>query len=87
MVSRAPLFFQLHDYSSNMEERITIYNLQGRSSLWWEHLVKLKYIDEENITRKNFKNYFQQEYLSEKYYDNKMEELFELKLGNLTMDA
>ena len=34
-----------------------------------------------------FKKYFQQEYLSKKYYDNKMEELFELKLGNLTMDV
>ena len=31
--------------------------------------------------------YFQQEYLSEKYYDNKMEEFFEFKLGKLTMDA
>ena len=36
---------------------------------------------------KSLKIFFQQENLSEKYYDNKMEELFELKMRNLTMCA
>ena len=70
-----------------MEERIAIYHLRGRASLLWEHLVKIKYIDDEDITWKKSKKYFQQEYLTYKYYDNKMEEFFELKLRNLTMDA
>jgi hypothetical protein len=30
--------------------------------------------------------YFQKKYLSEKYYDKKMQEFFELKLGSMTMD-
>ena len=43
-----------------MEERIDIYHLQGIDIIWWEHLVKLKYIDEENITWKKFLKYFKQ---------------------------
>ena len=69
-----------------MEERIYIYHFKWRASIWWKHLVKLKYIDEENITWRKFKKYFQQEYLPEKYYDNKMEEFFEVELRNITMD-
>ena len=32
-----------------------------------------------------YKKYFQKEYLSEHYYDKKMEEFFEFKLGSMTM--
>jgi hypothetical protein len=33
-----------------------------------------------------FKKYFQKKYLSKHYYDRKMKEFFELKLGSMTMD-
>jgi hypothetical protein len=33
-----------------------------------------------------FIRYFQHKYLSEKYYDKKMQDLFELKLESMTMD-
>ena len=47
-------FFKLHNYASTMEARITMYHFRGSASLWWEHLVKIKYIDEEYITWKKF---------------------------------
>jgi hypothetical protein len=33
-----------------------------------------------------FKKYFQKEYLSEYFYDKKMQEFFELRLGSMTME-
>ena len=29
-------FFRLHDYSENMKERISIFNLKGKANIWWE---------------------------------------------------
>ena len=66
---------------------VSIYHLQGKASIWWDELVKLKDIDEDKITWKNFKKHFQKEYLSENYYDKKMEVFFELKSGSMTMES
>ena len=35
-------FFQVHDYSRNMKVRIAIFNLNGRSSIWWYHCKQVK---------------------------------------------
>ena len=51
-------FFQLHQYTPNMETRVFIYHLQVKSSIWWDHLVKQKGIDEDKIYCKKFKKYF-----------------------------
>jgi hypothetical protein len=32
-------YFQLHNYSSQAEERISIYQLKGKESMWWDQLV------------------------------------------------
>jgi hypothetical protein len=47
---------------------------------------KVKHIDEKRISWRKFKRYFQQQYLSEKYYDKNMQDFFELKLGSMKMD-
>ena len=39
-------YLQLHNYSSNMESRISIYNLQCKSSMLWDQLVQVKNINE-----------------------------------------
>ena len=39
-------YFQVHDYSRNMKERVAIFNLNGRASIWWEHLKQVKRISE-----------------------------------------
>ena len=35
-------YFQVQDYSGNMRARVAIFNLNGRASIWWEHLKQVK---------------------------------------------
>jgi hypothetical protein len=53
-------YFQLHNYSSNLEAKIVIYHLQGKASMWWDQLKQVKHINERRISWKQFKKYFQQ---------------------------
>jgi hypothetical protein len=52
--------FQVHDYSRNMKARVAIFNMNGRASIWWEDLKKVKKISERKITWKNLRNTFRQ---------------------------
>ena len=38
------------------------------------------------MTWREFNRYFQNKYLTERYYDNKIKDFFELKLGFMTID-
>jgi hypothetical protein len=78
-------YFQLHNYSSNLEAKIGTYHLHGKVSMWWDQLKQVEHVNESRITWKKFKKYFQKDYLSEHFYDKKMEEFFELRLGSMTM--
>jgi hypothetical protein len=78
-------YFQLHNYSSNLEAWISTYHLHGKDSIWWDQLKQVKHINENRITWKKFKKYFQKEYLSKHFYDRKMQDFFELRLGSMTM--
>ena len=42
-------YFQVHDYSGNMKERVAIFNLNGRASIWWEHFKQEKRISERRL--------------------------------------
>jgi hypothetical protein len=79
-------YFQLQNYSSHAEGRIAMYQLKGKASMWLDHLVKVQHIREKYITWKEFKRYFKKKYLTKRYYDRKMKELFDLKLGSMTID-
>jgi hypothetical protein len=79
-------YFQLHNYSSNLEARISTYHLHGKVAMWWDQLKQVEHINENRITWKKFKKYFQKEYLSEHFYDKKMQDFFELRLGSMTME-
>jgi hypothetical protein len=46
----------------------------------------VKQIDERKVTWRELKGYFQKKYLTKCYYDRKMKELFELKLGSMPID-
>ena len=37
-------YFQVHDFSGNMKARVSIFNLNGRASIWWEHFKQVKRI-------------------------------------------
>ena len=45
----------------------------------------MEHVNESGITWKQFKKCFQKEYLLEHFYDKKMQESFELRLGSMTM--
>jgi hypothetical protein len=79
-------YFQLHNYSSHVEGRISIYQLKGKASMWWDQLVQVQHIEEKSVTWREFKKYFENKYLTKIYYDKKMKEFFELKLGSMTID-
>jgi hypothetical protein len=79
-------YFQLHNYSSHAECRIFIYQLKGKASMWWDQLVKVQHIDEKSVTWREFKKHFEKKYLTKRYYDKKMKEFFELKLGSMTIN-
>jgi hypothetical protein len=79
-------YFQLHNYSTREEGRISIYQLKGKASMWWDQFMQVQHIDEKKFTWREFKRYFQKKYLTKRYYDKKMKELFELKLGSMTID-
>jgi hypothetical protein len=79
-------YFHLQNYFSHAEGRIAIYQLKGKASVWWEQLVQVQHVREKNITWREFKKHFEKKYLTKRYYDRKMKEFFELKLGSMTID-
>jgi hypothetical protein len=79
-------YFQLQNYSSHAEGRIVMYRLKGKESMWWDKLVQVHHIREKDIRWKDLKRYFERKYLTKRYYDRKMKDFFELKLGNMTID-
>ena len=69
-----------------MKGRVSIFNMNGRASVWWEHLKKVMTINDRNIAWKQFKKYFKQKYLSDMYYDDKIKEFHKMRLGQLNME-
>jgi hypothetical protein len=39
-------YFQVHSYSKNTKERISIFNLNGGDSIWWEYLKEIRGLKE-----------------------------------------
>jgi hypothetical protein len=79
-------YFQLHNYSSHAEGRIFIYQIKGKASMWWDKLVQVQHIKDKSVTWREFKKYFEKKYLTKRYSDKKMKELFELNLGSMIID-
>jgi hypothetical protein len=79
-------YFQLHNYSSHAEGRIAMYQMKRKTSMWWDQLVQVQHIIEKNVTWNEFKNYFENKYLTKIYYDKKIKDFFKLKLGSMSID-
>jgi hypothetical protein len=43
-------YFQLHNYSSNLETKIATYHLHGKVAMWWDQLKQVEHINENRIT-------------------------------------
>jgi hypothetical protein len=48
----------VHNYSENTKARISIFNLNGGASIWWEDLKEIKVLKEIKLTWKQFEKYF-----------------------------
>jgi hypothetical protein len=59
---------------------MAIYNLKGKASIWWQDLKLAKGLKEKQLEWSDFKKYFKKKYLSERYYERKMNEFYELRL-------
>jgi hypothetical protein len=79
-------YFKVHDFSENLKARVTTFNLNGKDSIWWEDLMNVKGIHKEDLYWEQFDKYFRKKYLSEKYFDEKTKEFYELKLGQRTIE-
>ena len=42
-------YFRIYNYSSWMEANISIHQLQGQASIWWEQLARVKKLDERHV--------------------------------------
>jgi hypothetical protein len=56
-------YFQLPNYSSNLECRISTYHLHGKVYMWWDQLNQVDHINESRMTWNEFKLYFQKDSL------------------------
>jgi hypothetical protein len=48
--------------------------------------VQVQHIDENKVTWREFKRYFENKYVTKHYYDRKMKDFSELKLGIMTIN-
>jgi hypothetical protein len=65
---------------------VATFNLKEKASIWWEDLKNIKRVREEDLFWKQFEKYFWKKYLSERYFDEKAKEFYELKLGQLNIE-
>jgi hypothetical protein len=79
-------YFRVHDFLENLKARVATFNLNGKASIWWEDIKNMKGVREEDLSWKQFEKYFRKKYLSERYFDKKAKEFYELKLGQLTIE-
>ena len=42
-------YFQVKDYSGNMNARVAIFNMNGTEYIWWEHFKQVKKISERRL--------------------------------------
>jgi hypothetical protein len=69
-----------------LKARISIFNLNGKASIWWEDLRNVKRIHENDLSWKQLEEYFKKKYVLDKYFDEKTKEFYELKKGQITIE-
>jgi len=79
-------FFRLHDYLENMKARVATLSLKGKTNIWWEDMKNVRGINEEDLTWSEFEWLLKKKYLLERYFDDRVKEFYELKMGSMTDD-
>ena len=70
-----------------MKAHLSIYNLNRKATRWWRYLKHTKKDDPREICWDSFQKKFQEKYMSERFFDKKVKEFHELRMGSMTMDA
>jgi len=47
-------YFQIYEYDENLRAKLAIYQLQGKATLWWEEIKKVKEINKQEVTWEKF---------------------------------
>lgn len=55
-----------------MKTKVAIFSLKGKDDIWWEDMRNVKEIREKELPWRRFENYFREQYLPERSYDNKI---------------
>jgi len=63
-----------------MKASVAIFSMKGKANLQWEDLKNVKGIGGKELFRRRFERYFWENYLFERYYNNKSKELYEKNL-------
>ena len=80
-------YFQVHNYSSEMKARLSIYNLNVKETRWWTDLKHTKKDELREICWDTFQKNFQDKYTSGRFFDRKVKEFHELCMGSMTMET
>ena len=78
-------YFQIYNYSDKLKARMDIYNLTGKADIWWQDIKRVKNMKEKYLNWRVFKKYFKRNFLYEQYYEDRDKELYDLKLGPMSM--
>ena len=70
-----------------MKPRLSIYNLNGKAARWWRDLKHTKKDELREIHWDTFEKFFQEKYMSKRFFDRKVKEFHELHMGSMTMDT
>lgn len=79
-------FFEFHDYTKNMKAMIDIFSLKGKADIWGEDVKWVRDIMTKELSWHEFKRLCRKKYLSERYYDSKAKDFYELKMGLMTYE-
>jgi hypothetical protein len=66
--------FSLHDYTSNMKVRMTVFQLKGSALLWWKMLLPQLNMAIEDVSWEMFEEQFQERYFSEEFIEHQLNE-------------
>ena len=51
-------YFHIYNYFDELKEKMTIYNLTGKSNIWCQDIKKVKGIKERYVSWRTFKKHF-----------------------------
>ena len=60
------------------------FSVKGKAYIWWEDVKIVRCIQEEDLTWSEIDQLLRKKYLSERYFDDRENNLYELKMGSIT---